>query len=376
MHKEFLEHLSQVADIYLVARLKDERIGYPFPDDLRVFIPDLHLISTIRQREFGYKYGTNYNAHEADLLPGMISALITFKKKIQEENVSIPDEEKKKIFEIYQMGDFMDLWRETDRPWKKRPDEWRGFVDRIKDTNNLLFNLFLDETLNVNFTLGNHDFDLHRVPDFSHLWRFLIHYLVDKQEVPVAGIIHGDVFSWVERLPDPVQQFFAHHFSPQFPEKIRKQIVNSHIKGKFLIFKRYKRYKEYIMQKEAPEFNEFPLSNGLPPGDEWNIKRIGQGSKEELRYLKEARQYSSRINQKYDFDLRMFVMGHTHYARIAIDDEDGQFFILVDCGDWVKFHIARVEEAGTIKNIQMLNAQIGVLCDNDIRIYQLAPKNV
>jgi UDP-2,3-diacylglucosamine pyrophosphatase LpxH len=374
MHDEFLEQLSHVADIYLVARLKDDRIGYPFANDLRVFIPDLHIISHFRQEEFGYKYNTNHNAHEEDLLPGLVKELIKFKKKVIDENQATNDVDKKKTFEVYQMGDFLDLWRETNKPWKTKPDEWRGYVNRIIESNAHLYDAFLDETLHTNFVLGNHDFDLHRIPDFSHKWRFMIHYLVDKQDVPVAGILHGDIFGWIERLPDPVQQFFVYFFSPQIPIQIRKQIINSHIKGKFLIFKKYKDYRDYIMQKEAPEFNEFPLNQGLPPGNQWNVIRDGKGSKKELKYLNEAKKYFSQINQTHDFKLGMIVMGHTHYARIAVDDEDGKFFALVDCGDWVKFHIAKVKENGKEKDIQMVNAQVGVLCNNDVRIYQLSPK--
>jgi UDP-2,3-diacylglucosamine pyrophosphatase LpxH len=306
------------------------------------------------------------------LLPAMMKGLIKFKKKVIDENENIDDEDKKKIFQVYQMGDFLDLWRETVKPWKLK--EWAGYVNRIKESNAALYDAFMDQALNTIFILGNHDFDLHRISDFNHRWRFLNEYLYDKQEVPVAGILHGDIFSWVERLPDAVQQFFTHHFSPQIPEEIKKQIVNSHIKGKFLIFKTYKKYRDYIMQKEAPEFHEFPLKNGLPPGDEWNVKRSAQGTKKELKYLNEAKKYFFGLNQIHDFKLRMIVMGHTHYARIAVDDEDDQFFVLVDCGDWVKFHIAKIKENGTEKDIQMVNAQIGVLCNNDVRIYQLSPK--
>lgn len=371
MHEEFLEQLGQVADIYLVARLKDERIGYPFPNDLRVFIPDLHIISHYRQEEFGYKYSTNYIYHEEDLLPGLVKELIKFKKKVIAENESTPDQDKKKTVEVYQLGDFLDLWRETNKPWKTKPDEWRGYVNRIIESNSHLYNAFLDETLHTNFLLGNHDFDLNLI---GPRWRFLIHYLVDKQDVPLAGIMHGDMFSWVESLPDAVQQFFVYFFSPQLPDEIRKQMINTHIKSKFLMFKKYEEYRDYIMQKEAPQFDEFPLKQGLPPGNEWNVKRKEQGSKEELKYLDEAKKYFTRINQKHDFNMRMIVMGHTHHARIAVDDEEGQFFVLVDCGDWVKFHVARVKENGTGKNIQMLNAQVGVLSNNDIRIYQLRPR--
>ena len=373
MHNEFLRQLGQIADIYLVARLKDDRLGFPFARDLRVFIPDLHIISRFRQQEFGYKYNTNYNSHESDLLPALVQELIKFKRQIIVENEGIAEEDKRR-FEVYQLGDFLDLWRETDTPWKTRPAKWRGHVNRMIESNAVLYDAFLDETLHTNFILGNHDFDLNRIPGFSHRWRFLRHWLVDEQEVPVVGVLHGDLFSWVERLPDSIQQFFVHHFSPQIPKQIRKQIVNSHIGSNFLIFKTYNKYKEYIMQKEAPVFAEFPLKNGLPPGSEYNVKRAPAGSKEELKYLTDAKKYFSAVNQRDNFKVRMAVMGHTHYSRIAVDDSGGEFFSLVDCGAWVKFHWAVVQEEGEVKRIPMDNAQVGVLCDNDVRIYQLNPK--
>jgi UDP-2,3-diacylglucosamine pyrophosphatase LpxH len=374
MHNEFLQRLGQIADIYLLARLKDDRLGYPFPRDLRVFIPDLHLISQYRQQEYGYKYNTNYNAHESDLLPTMVKLLIEMKRQIGEENNGTDDEDKKKTFEVYQLGDFLDLWRETTTPWRTRPGEWRGYVNRIIESNAALYDALLDETLHTNFILGNHDFDLHRIPEFSHRWRFLSSYLVDRQEVPVVGILHGDLFSWVERLPDELQRFFVHHLSPQIPEEIRKQIIKSHIQSNFLIFKTYKKYKDYIMLKEAVEFHELPLSRGLPPGSEYNVKRAPGGSKEELMYLADAKKYFSGVNQSEKFKVGMAVIGHTHYPRIAVDDSGGEFFALMDCGAWVNFHMAVIEEEGEVKRIPMDNALVGVLCDNDIRLYQLSAK--
>ena len=67
------------------------------------------------------------------------------------------------------------------------------------------------------------------------------------------------------------------------------------------------------------------------------------------------------------------VIGHTHHARIVVDErseKDGGskrgFFALVDCGAWL--------EEGNLAGKIVHNAQIGVLYDNDVRIYQLSPK--
>ena len=65
--------------------------------------------------------------------------------------------------------------------------------------------------------------------------------------------------------------------------------------------------------------------------------------------------------------------GHTHFARIVVDDRSqtlggakSGFFALVDCGAWI-------EECSLDGEI-VPNAQIGIMYNNDIRIYQLSPK--
>lgn len=67
------------------------------------------------------------------------------------------------------------------------------------------------------------------------------------------------------------------------------------------------------------------------------------------------------------------VIGHIHHARILVDERtenDGGsktgFFALVDCGAWM--------EEGELDGEIVRNAQIGALYDNDVRIYQLSPK--
>jgi hypothetical protein len=45
MHDRLLDALMSIANVRLVSSLRDERLGFPDPKDLRVFIPDLHLIT-------------------------------------------------------------------------------------------------------------------------------------------------------------------------------------------------------------------------------------------------------------------------------------------------------------------------------------------
>jgi hypothetical protein len=92
-----------------------------------------------------------------------------------------------------------------------------------------------------------------------------------------------------------------------------------------------------------------------------------------FKFLPEAEYVAGIINDQTGWDLRLVVIGHTHHARIAVDEraeKDGGskrgFFALVDCGAWL--------ESGNLGGQIVRNAQIGVLYDNDVRIYQLSPK--
>jgi UDP-2,3-diacylglucosamine pyrophosphatase LpxH len=61
------------------------------------------------------------------------------------------------------------------------------------------------------------------------------------------------------------------------------------------------------------------------------------------------------------------VIGHTHRPRIVYGPrQDGSLFVLMDCGSWrgAKKLSKRMPQP-------VLNAQVGVIAENDLRIYQL-----
>src|SRR5690349_3048451 len=97
MHERLLEALLSVAGVRLVAALRHEQLGFPGDNDLRVFIPDVHLLSA--ERRAVYRYGTN---HE-DLLVSVVKKLIEVKQSAAAGET----------IEVYQIGDYLDLWREA-----------------------------------------------------------------------------------------------------------------------------------------------------------------------------------------------------------------------------------------------------------------------
>lgn len=363
MHKEFFNQLSNIATVKVVAKLKNDRIGFPSADDIRIFIPDLHMFSKSRQEKYNYECHTNYNEDASDLLPKFVNFLLKFKTENQDKKVV-----------VYQVGDFLDPWRETSKPWKTNPVELSQVTQHIIESNKDVYDVLVDDALNTQFVLGNHDFDLHRDPNLFAKWRFLRFYITDDTDTPIGGVFHGDLFSWVERIcPDWIKQFFVYNFSPKDSEKkikkrVQKQIRKTHPKHPFT-----EKYKEVRSQIEPSVFGEL-ASSPDQIGDEWNVKREGDASKGDLRYLKESKRCFLEVNETENYKLRIAFIGHTHNARIAVDDGGDDFFALVDCGGWIKKYKGKVMEGGTEKVISEKNAQVGVLSENEARIYQLSPK--
>src|SRR6266404_723106 len=174
MHDRLLNALLSVANVRLVAALRDDRLGFPNDKDLRIFIPDIHLISEKRRKEGKFLYATNFT----DLLTGVAGELINLKAGALDGETIV----------VYQLGDFLDLWREASGA-----DDQLDVAARIKDDHQDLVLALLDDNLNARFLLGNHDFDLYRWPDYTAWERR--YYLPDTAQAPPSVILlHGDIF--------------------------------------------------------------------------------------------------------------------------------------------------------------------------------------
>jgi UDP-2,3-diacylglucosamine pyrophosphatase LpxH len=363
MHDKFLERLIQCSDVYLLARLKDNRLAYEYPDDLRIFIPDLHLISSDREKK--YKYTTNYQ----DLLKELMKKIKAFKTDPANNGKTIG---------VYQLGDFLDLWRQTPHYWgiTEFTEEWEEAVQTIMDDKKDIIKLFQDPALKVNFLLGNHDFDLHNLAGFSD-WNLKYYFPVDPINGASVGALHGDLFSLFEKvMPDMFQYLIVYGLGPlkkpstHYLGEIRKKVI-----------KRYKgrNFSHYIQQRTPPvldsliKIQEDQLSLDNYIGDDnFNVKKAGQTDDRNVRFLKESKELYSRINEELQWNLNTAVLAHTHHPRIAIDERGGEFFSVIDCGGWITKAQAIID--GDKKTFR--NAQIGVLHNNDARIYQLFPKGV
>lgn len=346
MHDRLLSALTSFTEVRLVAALRDSRLGFADPNDLRVFIPDVHLISVQRQRTGGFKFGTN----REDLLVTVFTTLAQLKRRAGVgETVA-----------TYVMGDFLDLWRETP-VLNRRLDA----AAAIRDDHEDLVAAALDPALRARFLLGNHDFDLYRWPDYVGWDRR--YFLPDRTlEAPSAIVIHGDILDWVESLPQPPRQLlvylFAPHLSPNAHDlgEMGDRIAQSH--GQ-------RNYRTYLQHQAPSGLGELPLlGSSTPVPERYNVATPAAGPKERLLHLSTAWEEAGRANQEYQMNLRAMFIGHTHAARIAVRETDaGDFFALVDCGAWIE------NCSWTAEGVEFTapSAQIAAVCGNEVRIYQL-----
>lgn len=347
MHSELLRRLFDIAEVRLVASLRDDRLGFPDPNDLRVFIPDLHLISEKRRVDGGFRFAANH----PDLLTEVFRELRRLKLNAG-DNQTVA---------VYVLGDFLDLWREAPGL-----DLDEDLAARIRDDHEDLIAAVLDRKLKTRFLLGNHDFDLYRWRDYQAWERR--YYLPDRAlDAPRVLLLHGDVFDWIESFPDQIQQLLVYLFAPHLSP-------NSHDLDTLAKFARRahrnRKYRDFIQAPAPLELAEVEVLTDVDVPPEWNVARPDRASPDRLKHLDAARKEVQRRNQQYGMDLRSVVIGHTHYARVAVHEDDaGGFFALIDCGAWI-------EESSWRENGQTISApsaQVGVLSGNEVRIYQLAP---
>jgi UDP-2,3-diacylglucosamine pyrophosphatase LpxH len=335
LHSDLLDRLEGVARVDLVARLVDPRLNFPQTGELHVFIPDVHLITAARRAQAGYLYGANY----PDLLEAVVRSLAAFK------SAAAPDGE----IVVYQIGDLYDLWRQVDGL-----DPEANAASAIQNDHASLLSALRDPDLNTQFLLGNHDYDLYRFPNFDAWQRSFI-------LPPSVLLLHGDVFDWVENLPGQLKNLVLYLFTASHPAGTAELDKMRPLNRERRVGKNF----HASIQNQTPA----PTGKWSDPrsGESWNVQAAGSAPDSMLLYLDAARRKCADANREFGSALRMAVIGHTHQARIAVHDQGGEFFALMDCGAWI-------ENCSTADDpTPRPNAQIAALGANEAVIYQLSP---
>jgi UDP-2,3-diacylglucosamine pyrophosphatase LpxH len=334
LHDDFLSEVSKAAThVRLVAALKHDGLNFAAKNDLRVFIPDLHVVSRATRRK--YDYGTN----DTELLADVLTRIANLKARSQGSTVA-----------VYQVGDFLDLWREEPVA-SARVDA----ASRIVSDHPALMNAFFSPSLKARFLLGNHDVDLAWWPNFIAWERR--YFLPPRGSLKPSGIaLHGDVFDWVEMLPDALNQFFVYFFSPfsgpsdHDLRDARTIITRENAKSDFS-----------ARIAGAADLGSVQASGSVQANG--SVPR--QHNLGSHKFLDKARKTVKAANKSFGLDLRFAVIGHTHHARIAVHDAgDNDFFALIDCGGWI-------EDAHDATGAKYPNQTLAVISENEARIYQV-----
>jgi len=345
LHDELLSNLLTLnggaVDVRLVASFQHGNIG--FQDKLKIFLPDVHLVT--QQRRNAFDYGNNYE----DLLTALVRMLKQLKKSAGSANIT-----------VYQLGDLLDLWRQD--PQNSR----QNIGALIANNHQNLMEALLDDDLETHFLLGNHDFNLSGFPDFD-AWA-PCEYLTDSTGKATAIALHGHVFDWQQQalnvLPEVVKNALAYLIAPMWPQGNRP--LGELIPLNEQMLQQLPNARGYIRAPSPVALGRtIPAHNEIPP--RFNVQTHAVHADNGMLYAAEARALCNDIQQKFGETLNVVVIGHTHHARIAmIEDGEDNPLILVDAGAWV-------EQYSTVEDDQPhLNAQIAAIGEGVARIYQLA----
>lgn len=334
LHESLLQALQSVASVELLSSLRDERLMFERATDLRVFIPDLHLLSDkARQR---YRYGTN----QVELLAQVLGALQQLKKTETARGNSVT---------AYQLGDCLDLWREDPRE-----NSSLDVPSQITDSHREVMSRLYSDELRTRFLLGNHDADLYRWPNYSAWARN--YFLTQSDQSGYRGVVlHGDIFDWIEQFPEQFNRWAVYFMSPyknadafkvsELIDMVRKENASRDfslkIAGSAAIGQ------TQPAEPSAPK--QFNVTTNHP-------------------FLTSAYQSCQRVNKEHQLKMRFAVIGHTHMAKISVHDAgQDDFFALIDTGAWIEDSILPTQAA-------FPNAQVTAMSENEVRIYQLRPR--
>lgn len=329
-----LRKAPQVDDVLLVARLDDPRVGFDNPKEVRVFIPDLHLLT--KKDEKRYSYGFNCR----DQLVGVLKALKAFRKGLAADE----------RLTVYQLGDFVDLWRQGS------DDATRILTEHYDIYGQLSAG---PAGLDTWFVLGNHDIELPNRGGFG-VWNRRYYFPIRD---PRILVLHGDIFDIIEGMPDWFQSLFVYMFGPMYDgnaydlKNLQAAVRQAH--GR----KQYKRF----VQAECHDLADAVSATDGPGATRVNVTAVGDLASEEAHeFLAAAYRCLQEVRREFGLTLTTVVMGHTHRARINVyEGSGGEFLTLMDCGAWIERYRTPADPE------PHPNAQIGVMVGNDCRIFQI-----
>jgi UDP-2,3-diacylglucosamine pyrophosphatase LpxH len=330
--------------VTLVARYRDPRLALASRWTL-LFVPDMHLLTDADLGTYpNYHFTKSPQGDDLEKLLGNLAEL----------RAARPGE-----LLVYQIGDLFDAWRSrTAGTYKEKVDAIAASFAPLID----LFRSSPPEGVKARLLAGNHDYVIHQLADWSAL-----RFEIIPASAPGGGdvlIVHGDVFDWAEQAaPDDLQAWAVRLAADHDGGTNTFEVVDQTVVQKA---------NEHLPQGDAPigqDLTSFvdhgPIESALDIlAIGFDLLGVDIGVDARTRFFPQAAK-AARILKDHGHDIRVVVIGHTHSARMVYGDRgDGQQLLLMDCGAW--FGKCRFG-GGPV----LWSQQIGVVSDNDLRIYQL-----
>jgi UDP-2,3-diacylglucosamine pyrophosphatase LpxH len=331
-----LFQLESVKGIKLVARLFDARINNQDSRRLHVLIPDMHLI-TRETRKRRKKRSFNHERLFVDLLKKLIEL-----KRVRD---GFP-------ITVIQLGDCMDLWVEDPEHLEKIISDFQPLFNYLYRDKN--------QSCDAQILVGNHDAALIKYAATDPRWGLRL--LLPIAPEPRALALHGDAFDWIEKLPDDLQRWAVHLFTGGPIQDIWNALTGGGGPKKLGNFIDLRKEKSLSRDITKPSLlgRVMELKREAAADIEQPIVNISKSH----RFLKACCQRLKEMNRQTGLKINTVTLGHTHTAKLAVNQKP--FVVVMDCGAWIGEYRVGKDKA-------LPNCQIGVICGNDYRIYQLDP---
>ncbi len=342
-------------ELRLLARLVDPVLGNPSDREVYFFVPDLHLVSLARRRRFA-SYG--FNHEDREVLADVLEELAVLRSDWRDEGGH-------KLV-TFQLGDFLDLWREFPR--KIDAAQLDGEHRRIRD---LLYRGRFRGGLDLRATmlLGNHDTKGGRaLPEVT--FQFRAFNWTEQGGLPFLFATHGDAYDVVERLvPDPIAELAVYLIDGLTP--VNKYDLGTWAKAAEKNNKKLSEMNRSIMKP----LHELELVEAAPvvvPGEPLP-ERLLQETDDigEVRGGRFTPFYEAFLQASPESaNVRLMVTGHSHQASLSLyaPADGSRPMVFLDAGGWIERCAYPLSETETADEPC---AQLAVVNGNDARIYQL-----
>jgi UDP-2,3-diacylglucosamine pyrophosphatase LpxH len=343
-HQDILEKLRSAfpgeRGVTLVARYADDALKLP-TRRAHVFIGDCHMLNNEDTQAY-----PKYQFLQSEDLRTLLKALTELK-------AAGPGQ-----LRVWHLGDLFDIWRARGGIGPAAE------VDKITHDHHEIVDYLREGPpggVRARIIAGNHDYALYELGE----WRADRYRIVDN-DAPDGGdilVLHGDVFSWIEKLPDERQaravRFATWHAAGTKVLSNNEEPIIAEINrglnrdtpfGEGEVLLASARPTDLAAAPPEP-INVIDGDAGDPDADN---KKNFAGAKELAKAMRER-----------GHNIRLMITGHAHYARLVQGAIGDTRFVLMDCGAWIGYvRLSKDED-------RIHSGQIGVMVGNELRLYQI-----